>query len=219
MGAVAKDFSPPQSQQVDCPRGRFPSTTEDVSPMATHGQGTLVNLIRSSRPSITQHNGDHIFISHKRGRDSINDEEIAKKGSKECDEMRHKYRSLEERRLENILHGSPIRSQRLIGHSNLRYQWGKLQNLPFLDVKPNKNARKVLENQRRVNKNEKTYVSSIDVFFKNTKRELIGFQSKILRTNQQPNPKLYLHRSPFRFFSPTRPFERVRRCRKLYISA
>lgn len=145
MGAVAKDFSPPQSQQVDCPRGRFPSTTEDVSPMATHGQGTLVNLIRSSRPSITQHNGDHIFISHKRGRDSINDEEIAKKGSKECDEMRHKYRSLEERRLENILHGSPIRSQRLIGHSNLRYQWEKYWKTRDELIKMRKPIRKYYE--------------------------------------------------------------------------
>ncbi|POS88218.1 hypothetical protein EPUL_000798 [Erysiphe pulchra] len=125
MGATARDFSLSPSQQLDCPRGRFPCNTDDVSPMATHGHGTLVNLIKSSRPPITQYNSDHCYISYKRGRDPTNDEEIVKMTGKDCDEMRHKYRSSEERRLENLLHGSPIRSQRLIGHSNLRYEWEK----------------------------------------------------------------------------------------------
>ncbi|RKF65447.1 Metal tolerance protein 3 [Erysiphe neolycopersici] len=125
MGATARDFSPPPSQQSDGPRGRFPSNTEDISPMVTHGHGTLVNLIKSSRPSVAQYNSDYCFISYKRGRDSINDEEIVRMAGKDCDEMRHKYRSSEDRRLENMLNGSPIRSQRLIGHSTLRYEWEK----------------------------------------------------------------------------------------------
>ncbi|KHJ33862.1 putative cation diffusion [Erysiphe necator] len=125
MGAAPIDFTP-SFQQLDCPRGFLPNNSEDVSPMATHGHGTLVNLIKSSRPSISQGSNDHCFnclMSYKRGRDSVTDEDPAP--VTDCDEMHPKYRRSEERRLENILHGSPIRSQRLIGHSNLRYEWEK----------------------------------------------------------------------------------------------
>lgn len=108
------------SPKNDCPRGIFHSVVEDGYPMATHGHGTLANLIKS-RPT-----NEYRTKEGGRNREFVKDEE---NGGARFDynwnESHHEYRSAEDRRLETILCSPQMRSQRLIGNSNSRYQWGE----------------------------------------------------------------------------------------------
>lgn len=89
-------------------------TGETSSPLHVHGQGVLSNLITSH----TSHNG---FARDDRinSLDQLADEE---QGSGEI----HGRRSGEQdRRLSAVLNTPQMRSMRLIGKSNPRYQWEK----------------------------------------------------------------------------------------------
>lgn len=107
------------------PRGYLPLGNEDgASPMATHGHGTLVSLIRSissqSLATMAHRRPSSVF----RARDAAADEEAGERHSREFDDS-DDFMSIDERRLSQILNGPQIRSQRLIGNSNPRYKWGK----------------------------------------------------------------------------------------------
>ncbi|RKF83749.1 Metal tolerance protein 3 [Golovinomyces cichoracearum] len=114
------EFTPSSPKKLSCPRGIFPNSMEDVSPMATHGQGTLANLIKS-RPC-TQHSSEH-FQHYMQRRSLTYGEEAHTVLCTDRDESHHEFRGSGERRLESMLHGPQIRSQRLIGQSNSRYKW------------------------------------------------------------------------------------------------
>ncbi|TQS39068.1 hypothetical protein Golomagni_00413 [Golovinomyces magnicellulatus] len=114
------ELTPSPPRRLCCPRGIFPNSTEDVSPMATHGQGTLANLIKS-RPC-TRHGSDH-FQNYFQRRSLTYGEEAYTVVCINRDEPHHEFRGSGERRLETMLHGPQIRSQRLIGQSNSRYKW------------------------------------------------------------------------------------------------
>ncbi|KAH8815179.1 hypothetical protein F5884DRAFT_771365 [Xylogone sp. PMI_703] len=130
MAAEGYSQSPPKYGRIPRPRGFIP-LNDDVSPMTTHGQGVLNQLI-SSRSSTSLHNGSPRRISTLRGRENTEDEESSyfgggtgiwsRRGSRaEADE--NGYRRAEERRMSAVLMGPQMRSQRLIGNSNPRYRW------------------------------------------------------------------------------------------------
>ncbi len=117
--------SPPRYGRIARPRGFLPlSCEEGTNPMATHGQGTLVNLIksRSSNSLTTMHRRPSSII---RGRESTDDEETGETRSREYEDG-DDFKSIDERRLSIILNGPHMRSQRLIGtNPNPRYKWGE----------------------------------------------------------------------------------------------
>ena len=89
--------------------------------MATHGSGTLTNLIKSrSHTSLQSMRRPSSF----RGRDTNDDEEAAwAHRLSPNDEPEDFWRNADERRLSAVLLGPQMRSQRLIGQSNPRYKW------------------------------------------------------------------------------------------------
>lgn len=108
------------------------SSSTDSHPMTTHGQGALSSLIRS-RSNASLHSM-HRRPSSFRGRDAHvldQDEElppsllagIRRNSGDFNDAEESRWSATEERRLNEILHGPQMRSQRLIGNSNPRYQW------------------------------------------------------------------------------------------------
>jgi hypothetical protein len=118
--------SPPQYGRIPRLRDFLPLNNEDGSPMATHGKGTLTNLIKTRSFTSLQ-------VLHRRpssfrdGRDTPEDEEVGTverfhRDSRDFDEADDFKRS-EERRLSAVLNGPQMRSQRLIGNSNPRYRW------------------------------------------------------------------------------------------------
>ncbi|PBP18505.1 hypothetical protein BUE80_DR010570 [Diplocarpon rosae] len=114
--------SPPRHGKIARPRGFLPLSSEDgANPMALHGQGALVNLIksRSSQSLATTHRR---LSSALRNREPDEDEEAGERHSREFDDSED-FMSIDERRLSLILNGPQMRSQRLIGKSNPRYKW------------------------------------------------------------------------------------------------
>ncbi|KAI0993830.1 hypothetical protein K3495_g14354 [Podosphaera aphanis] len=111
-------------RSIDRPRGLLSLCGEEASPMATHGQGTLASLIqsRSTNSSHGSYRRRSSLVS--RAHDSTDDEENNLSPTGDVEDS-HEIRTAEERRLETILHGPQMRSQRLIGNSNSRYQWEK----------------------------------------------------------------------------------------------
>lgn len=114
--------SPPKFGRVAKSR-KFPPPSEDASIMATHGSGTLTNLIRSrsaaSLPSMTRRPGSVV------SRDTVDDEEAPPAVSD-----RWPYRMYDGddpwhpiSRRESVLNDPRMRSMRLIGNSNPRYRW------------------------------------------------------------------------------------------------
>ncbi|CZT09734.1 hypothetical protein WAI453_006997 [Rhynchosporium graminicola] len=116
--------SPPIYGRIARPRGFLSlSTDEAPNPMATHGHGTLASLIKS-RSSSSLHTMPRRQSTIARSREPTEDEETAPRQSGEYDDGED-FKSLDERRLSQILNGPQMRSQRLIGNSNPRYKWEK----------------------------------------------------------------------------------------------
>lgn len=116
--------SPPTFGRIPRPRGFLP-LNEDSSPMATHGQGVLGQLItsRSSTGLNNLNRRNSVFR-----RTDTDDEETAHFGSiwtRRNSVEEDAYRRTEERRMSAILMGPQMRSQRLIGNSNPRYHWAR----------------------------------------------------------------------------------------------
>ncbi|EPQ63587.1 hypothetical protein BGT96224_A21320 [Blumeria graminis f. sp. tritici 96224] len=115
--------STPSQKKINFSRTRFSANIEDASPMATHGNGMLGSLIQS-RSNASLHSG---FLrrhsSVLRCRDLTSDEENALRFGGDWADL-NEFHSADERRLESVLNGPQMRSQRLIGNSNSRYQWG-----------------------------------------------------------------------------------------------
>ena len=117
--ADAYGSSPPKYGRIARLRAFLP-LNEEPNPMATHGTGTLTNLIRSlSTASLQASNRRPASIA---GRDNIENEEDVgewpRRRSFDGDEQRPSHA-----RRENLLNGPQIRSMRLIGNSNPRYHW------------------------------------------------------------------------------------------------
>lgn len=119
--------SPPQYGRIARLRGFLPLSSEDASPMATHGHGTLTSLIKSRSHTSLQHLSRR--PSSLRGRDTPDIEDadplsrsISRRTSTRPD-VEDEFRRSEERRMSAVLMGPQMRSQRLIGNSNPRYRW------------------------------------------------------------------------------------------------
>ena len=128
MSADTYSQSPPQYGRIARLRGFLPLNSEDGSPMATHGQGTLSSLIKSrstqSLQTLTRR------PSSFRGRDTPEIDEEASLGrtrrrsrGEDSEDFDFDFRRSDERRLSSVLYGPQMRSQRLIGNSNPRYRW------------------------------------------------------------------------------------------------
>ena len=116
--------SPPRVYgRIARPRGWLPLNNDEANPMAVHGTGALVSLIKS-RSSQSLHTMHRRPSSVVRGRESMDDEEAGERRSREYDDG-DDFKSIDERRLSLILNGPQMRSQRLIGNSNPRYKWGE----------------------------------------------------------------------------------------------
>jgi hypothetical protein len=100
-------------------RGFLPQN-EEANPMATHGSGTLTNLIRSrstaSLHTITRRPGSIA------GRDTADDEEGARDAPQQPSFDADDAWQAAPRRA-SVLNDPRMRSQRLIGNSNPRYRW------------------------------------------------------------------------------------------------
>lgn len=116
--------SPPKYGRIARLRGFLPLNNEDSSPLSTHGQGTLTALI-SSRSSAS-------LSALTRRASSLRepDEETgllgrrSSRGEEDGEEFAGRM-SGDERRVSLVLNTPQMRSQRLIGNSNPRYQWEK----------------------------------------------------------------------------------------------
>jgi hypothetical protein len=111
--------SPPKFGRIGKLRGFLP-LNEEPNVMATHGSGTLTNLIRS-RSTASLHAMTRRPVSFL-GRDTADEEEGAQESlrrhSHDGDDMRPSNG-----RRESILNDPRMRSMRLIGNSNPRYRW------------------------------------------------------------------------------------------------
>ena len=127
--ASADDFSdsPPQYGRIAKLRGYLP-LSEDASPMATHGSGTLTSLIKSRsttsmqtlarRPSSLRGGKD---TSEPDLEESAFGQSLSRRITRDVEG--DEFRRSEERRMSAVLLGPQMRSQRLIGSSNPRYRW------------------------------------------------------------------------------------------------
>jgi len=121
-------FTSPVFGRIPPPNG-FLVVNNDSSPMATHGSGTLVSLIKN-RSTTSLQAMSRRRPSSLRGRDMPDVEEpspidrigLGAGDLEDVEDFRHSF--AEERRLSSILMGPQMRSQRLIGNSNPRYKWG-----------------------------------------------------------------------------------------------
>jgi hypothetical protein len=106
-------------------RGFLP-LSEESNPMATHGNGTLSSLIRSrSATSLAANTQQRRSSSIVAGREpsTPNDEEAGLAIRRGRDSFDDPHRAAEERRASSILNDPRMRSMRLIGNSNPRYNW------------------------------------------------------------------------------------------------
>ncbi|RDW64008.1 hypothetical protein BP5796_10510 [Coleophoma crateriformis] len=114
--------SPPSYGRIARLRGFLP-LNEDSSPLSTHGQGTLTALISSRSNSLSG-------LTRRASSLREPDEETgllgqrSSRGEEDGEEFAGRV-SGEERRLSLVLNTPHMRSQRLIGNSNPRYQWEK----------------------------------------------------------------------------------------------
>ena len=119
--------SPPTYGRIARLRGFLP-LSEDASPMATHGHGTLTSLIKS-RSATSIQTLTRRPSSLRAGRDTADldleensfGQSLGRRISREMDG--DDFRRSDERRLSAVLLGPQMRSQRLIGNSNPRYRW------------------------------------------------------------------------------------------------
>lgn len=119
--------SPPQFGRIPRPRGWL-TLNEEPSPMATHGSGTLSNLI-TSRSHTSLNNIQRRPSSFRGSRETPDEEdpnpfERARRESRDFEDG-DEFRRGEERRMSIIFNTPQMRSQRLIGNSNPRYKWGE----------------------------------------------------------------------------------------------
>lgn len=108
-------------------RGFLPLNSEEPSPMATHGQGTLTSLIRTrSSSSLHKSRRPSSFRERRDTYTAQDDEESGPRLRRNSrGEETENTRTSDERRLSAVLNGPQMRSQRLIGNSNPRYRWEK----------------------------------------------------------------------------------------------
>ncbi|KAG9236883.1 hypothetical protein BJ875DRAFT_455144 [Amylocarpus encephaloides] len=149
MASEELSTSPPWFGKIPRLTGYLPLSADDGTPMVTHGHGTLSTLIKSRSSASVSGLGGNRRPSSIRGRDAPNDEEavIAKRVRRNSlEDGEDLRRSLtDERRLSAILYGPQMRSQRLIGNSNPRYQWEKYWKTEEGLKKMNKPLRKYYE--------------------------------------------------------------------------
>lgn len=105
--------SPPQQHgRVPRLRGFLPLNSDEPNPLATRGQGTLSSLITSrSAASLSSMNRRPSIFRAREPEDEEN-------GTPAED-----FRRGDDRRMSAVLFKPQMRSQRLIGNSNPRYDW------------------------------------------------------------------------------------------------
>lgn len=111
--------SPPKFGRIGKLRGFLP-LNDEPNLMATHGNGTLTNLIRSRSTASL-----HTMIRRTgsiAGRDTADDVEGAQEGPR-CRSYDGDDAWQSSGRRESILSDPRMRSMRLIGNSNPRYRW------------------------------------------------------------------------------------------------
>ncbi|RYP39496.1 hypothetical protein DL767_002230 [Monosporascus sp. MG133] len=120
--------SSPSRGHSHFPKGSFLLLQDDLPPLVARGQGALGQLLRRNR----SHGSLHKYGSTWRGAMPqplpLDDEEAGKlhnASNNEYGDQRSPRSHSEERRLSQVLHGTPMRSMRLIGNSNPRYNWAK----------------------------------------------------------------------------------------------
>ena len=111
--------SPPRFGRIPRLRGFLP-LSDDINPMATHGQGVLGALIRTQ--SSTSLQGHRMSVVWNR---STPDDEDSGPRRLSQDGDIEDFRRGDDRHLSSVLFGPQMRSQRLIGNSNPRYRWEK----------------------------------------------------------------------------------------------
>ncbi|KAK8095943.1 cation diffusion facilitator 10 [Apiospora kogelbergensis] len=111
--------SPPKDRATAAFRkGNFLLGDEGPPPLSPHGQGTLAHLIRNNRSQNSLHYGS-TWRPSGAGYDQPADLEAGT--DSESEPTRRSFS--EERRLSHILNSDQVRSMRLIGSSNPRYNW------------------------------------------------------------------------------------------------
>lgn len=125
MTAENYSDSPPKFGRIARLRGFLP-LNEESNPMATHGSGTLSSLIRSrSGASLANMGRRPSSIVGPRETSIANDEEAGLLIRRSRDGNEDPQRAAEDRRASIILNDPRMRSMRLIGNSNPRYNWRK----------------------------------------------------------------------------------------------
>ncbi|KAI5866449.1 hypothetical protein GGS23DRAFT_550742 [Durotheca rogersii] len=120
--------SPSRRGYLSFSRGNFLLGDESPPPITARGQGALAQLLKSRSHSSLHNYGGTWRGNALSGHD---DEESALLAPmypyphSELDDESHRRSQLDERRLNQLLHSSPMRSMRLIGNSNPRYKWAR----------------------------------------------------------------------------------------------
>ncbi|KAI2473534.1 hypothetical protein F4781DRAFT_419332 [Annulohypoxylon bovei var. microspora] len=102
------------------------SQDDNAPPISTRGHGALTHLLRNR-----SYGSLHNYGSTWRGAmpNGTDDEESAllppSYSRSESDDEDHRRSSTDERRLSQLLNSNPMRSMRLIGNPNPRYNWGR----------------------------------------------------------------------------------------------
>ena len=109
-------LSSPPKDRAAFKKGNFLLNDENSAPLSPHGQGALANLIRSGRAQNSSHYGSTWRA------DQPSDIEAGGVDPDAAGEPTRRSFS-EERRLSHILNSDQVRSMRLIGSSNPRYNW------------------------------------------------------------------------------------------------
>ncbi|KAI0135210.1 hypothetical protein F4814DRAFT_444029 [Daldinia grandis] len=129
MSSLDNSTSDPRRGFVPFNRGSFLlSQDENPPPMSPRGPGALTHLLKSRSYSSL-----HNYGSTWRGAvpNALDDEESAllpsmfSRPPSEPDDEAHRRSQSEERRLNQLLHSSTMRSTLLIGKSNPRYNWAR----------------------------------------------------------------------------------------------
>ncbi|KAK7908480.1 cation diffusion facilitator 10 [Apiospora marii] len=109
-------LSSPPKDRAAFKKGNFLLSDENPTPLSPHGQGALANLIRNGRTQNSSHYGSTWRA------DQPSDLEAGGVDPDASGEATRRSFS-EERRLSHILNSDQVRSMRLIGSSNPRYNW------------------------------------------------------------------------------------------------
>ncbi|KAK8139070.1 hypothetical protein PG984_002450 [Apiospora sp. TS-2023a] len=108
-------LSSPPKDRAAFKKGNFLLSDESPTPLSPHGQGTLAHLIRNNRAPNPHHYGSTWRA------DQPADLEAGGVDPESGEPTRRSFS--EERRLSHILNSDQVRSMRLIGSSNPRYNW------------------------------------------------------------------------------------------------